>query len=99
MLESPYEGNRESTIMQALDIADQAASVVWERSSAMTPVERLRLALQAATEQLEGIRAGLAAAESSAEAKGPCPLRAARRRRHESPPPGHAGRREWLPAR
>jgi hypothetical protein len=60
MLESPYEGNRESTIMQALDIADQAASVVWERSPAMMPVERLRLALQAATEQLEGIRAGLA---------------------------------------
>jgi hypothetical protein len=65
MLESPYEGNRESTIMQALDIADQAASVVWERSAAMTPVERLRLALQAATEQLEGIRAGLAQAESA----------------------------------
>jgi hypothetical protein len=58
MLESPYEWNREST-MQALDIADQAASVVWERSPAMTPVDRLWLALQAATEQLEGIRPGL----------------------------------------
>jgi hypothetical protein len=60
MLASLYESHRETTIMQALDIADQAASVVRERSQTMTPVERLRLALQAATEQLEGIWAGLA---------------------------------------
>jgi hypothetical protein len=70
MLASPNEGHQESTIMQALEIADEAASVIWERSPAMTPVERLRLALQAATEQLEGIRAGLAAGECSAESQG-----------------------------
>jgi hypothetical protein len=65
MLESPNEGHQESTIMQALEIADEAASVIWERNPGMRPVERLRLALQAATEQLEGIRAGLAEGEGA----------------------------------
>jgi hypothetical protein len=60
MLASPHVGHQESTIMQALEIADQAASVIWEGSADKTPVERLRLALQAATEQLEGIRTALA---------------------------------------
>ncbi len=59
MLASSNEGHQESTIMQALDIADQAASVIWERAGDKTPVQRLRLALQAATEQLEGIGAAL----------------------------------------
>jgi hypothetical protein len=30
MLTSPHEAHQESTIMQALDIADQAASVAWD---------------------------------------------------------------------
>jgi hypothetical protein len=46
MLASPNEGHQESTIMQALEIADEAASVIWERNPGMRPVERLRLALQ-----------------------------------------------------
>jgi hypothetical protein len=70
MLASPYEGHQESTIMQALDIADQAASVVWEQSKGKTPVERLQLALQEAAEQLEGIRAALDESKGAAEAKG-----------------------------
>jgi hypothetical protein len=63
MLASPNEGHQESTIMQALEIADEAASVIWQRAGDKTPVERLRLALQAAMEQLEGIRAGLVEGE------------------------------------
>jgi hypothetical protein len=63
MLASPYESHQETTIKQALDIADQAASVVWERSSAKPTVERLGLARQAAGEPLQGIRAPLAAGE------------------------------------
>jgi hypothetical protein len=47
--ESPGEGHQESTIMQALEIADEAASIVWERAGDKTAVERLRLSLQAAT--------------------------------------------------
>jgi hypothetical protein len=70
MLASPYESHRETAIMQSLDIADQAASVIWERAGDKTPVERLRLALQAAAEQLEGIGAALATDESATEAKG-----------------------------
>jgi hypothetical protein len=46
MLASPNEGHQESTIMQALEIADIAASVIWERAGDKTPAERLRLALQ-----------------------------------------------------
>jgi hypothetical protein len=65
MLASPNEGHQESTIMEALEIADQAASVVWERAGDKTPVQRLRLALQAATEQVEGIRAALAEGEGA----------------------------------
>jgi hypothetical protein len=45
--------------MQALEIADQAASVTWERAGDKTPIARLRLAIQAAMEQLEGIRTAL----------------------------------------
>jgi hypothetical protein len=68
MLASPNEGHQESKIMQALETADQAASVVWERAGETTPVDRLRLALQAATQQLEGIRAGFAEGQGTAEA-------------------------------
>jgi hypothetical protein len=68
MLASPNEGHQESTIMQALEIADQAASVIWEGSADKTPVERLRLALLAAAEQLEGINAALAEGQGTAEA-------------------------------
>jgi hypothetical protein len=57
--ESPHEGHQESTILQALEVADIATNVVWERAGDKTPVERLRLALQAATEQLEMIAAAL----------------------------------------
>ena len=67
MLASPNEGHQESTIMQALEIADDAASVIWERNPGMGPVERLRLALQAATEQLEGIRTAVAEGQGTAE--------------------------------
>ncbi len=56
---SSYAGHQESTIMQALESADDADSVIWEQARGKMPVERLRLALQAATEQLEGIRAAL----------------------------------------
>jgi hypothetical protein len=69
MLESPNECHRESTIMQALEIADQAASVTCERAGDKTPVERLRLALQAAMEQLEGCWAALAAGDGSDDGK------------------------------
>jgi hypothetical protein len=54
MLDSPHEGHQESTITRALEISDIGTSVVWERAGDKTPAERLRLALQAATEQLEG---------------------------------------------
>jgi hypothetical protein len=40
LLASPNEGHQESTIMQALEIADQAASVVWERAGDKTPAAR-----------------------------------------------------------
>jgi hypothetical protein len=49
--------------MQALRIADQAASVSWEQSAGKAPMERLRLALRSAVEQLEVIRAALAVGE------------------------------------
>jgi hypothetical protein len=63
LLTSPSVTLHDSAIMAALEWADQAASLAWERAEGRTPAERFVLAMQAAVEELEGLSLAVAEGE------------------------------------
>jgi hypothetical protein len=68
LLTSPRETHHDSTITLALDWANQAATIAWDRAESRTPAERFALAMQAAVEELQGL--ALAEGEGPDQAEG-----------------------------
>ena len=55
LLTSPRESHHDSSIIEAIEYADQAATAAWQQAAGRPAVERFMLAMQAAADEIEGL--------------------------------------------